>query len=136
MQHYKNWNIDSTDEDYDLDNYFSFNSPSNSGFASFFIFNTEIDEKEHLNEQINEQLKVTIKNGKVSYYNNWGNYKGGGAKINGKILGILKGEIKIFSHSCDSCSFLTLSMIYDSDIDVDKKGLDLMETTFQTKKIQ
>ncbi|MGG9972191.1 hypothetical protein ACQ33O_10390 [Ferruginibacter sp. SUN002] len=133
MEYPDNWTIDSTDSDYDIDTYFSLNSPSNGAFASFMFINTKVDEQEHLDLHIKEQLKVTMKNGTVSYFEKWGDYIGHGATIRGKLLGIFKGDLKIFVHSNDTSSFLILSQLSDEDKLKDEEGLKLIESSFRTK---
>ena len=128
-----NWYIDSTDSDFDIDNYFSIDSKSESGFVKFIFFNTQLDEEVHLKEQIKEHLKVTVKNGTVSYFNKWGIYTGQGAIIKGKMLGVFKGELKLFVHSNDSSSFLIFSQILDEDKLRDEQGLKIIENSFLKK---
>lgn len=127
------WYIDSTDSDFDIDTYFSLDSPTEGAFTKFIFFNTTIDEKEHLSEQIKEHLKVTIKKGTVTYFDNWGKYNGHGASIKGKFLGVFKGELKLFIHSTDSSSFLIFSQLLDDDKSSDEEGLRIIESSFQFK---
>jgi hypothetical protein len=133
MEYPFSWKIDSSDHDYDIDNYFTLDSPSDGCFATFMFFNTNIDEKEHLDEQVKEHLKGTIKNGIVSYFDKWGEYKGHGAIIKGKLLGVFKGELKLFVHSSDSSSFLIFSQLNDEDKLKDEDGLKLIEASFRLK---
>jgi len=133
MKYYSDWRIDSTDTDFDIDNYFTFDTPSGNGTLSFFVFNVAINEQENLDAQIKVHLEKVIKNGTVTKFDTWGKYKGHGAKITGKILGTFKGEVKIFVHSDDKYSFLIAYQIYDSDKQKDLPGLKLIESTFKTK---
>jgi hypothetical protein len=130
MKYYSDWTIDSTDKDFDLDSYFTLNTASGSGFISFFIFNRIIDEKEHLDAQIKTHNKL-MKDGNVSLFETWGKYKGHGATIDGKFSGAFKGEVKIFVHSCDSCSFLVAYQFFNRDKERDLPGFNLIETTFK-----
>ena len=133
LKYFSNWTIDSSDTDFNIDNYFTFNSASNGGQVTFFIYNVPIDEQEHIDAQVKAHLDKVLKNGTVSYFNSWGQYKGHGAKIKGKYQGIFNAEVKIFAHSGDTCSFLTASQINDSDREKDLPGLQLIERTFKMK---
>lgn len=131
MEYLHTWTIDSTDNDFSIDSYFTLNTASDNGFVSFFIFNTYVDQKELIDAQVEANLKKTLKNGKVVYFTSWGNYKGMGATINGKLLGLMDGEVKAFAYSNDSSSFLIVSQLFDSDKQQDEPGLKLIETSFR-----
>jgi len=127
------WAIDSTEKYYDIDAYISIESPSGSSFVTFMFFNTSIDEKEQIEEQIKEQLEVTMKNGEVTRFEKWGAYNGQGATIKGRLLGIFKGELKIFIHATDSSSFLFLSQVQDDVRLIDEESVKLIENSFRLK---
>lgn len=128
-----NWTIDSTEKDYDIDAYISIESPSGSSFVTFMLFNSSIDEKEQVEEQIKEHLKVTMKNGEVNRFEKWGAYNGQGATIKGKLLGVFKGELKVFIHATDSSSFLFLSQVQDDVRLIDEESVTLIENSFRLK---
>jgi hypothetical protein len=134
LEYYANWKIDSTDQDFNMDSYITFNGPSEISYLSMLLFNTQINQEENIDGQVTEYLKSAIINGKVKYINTWGKYKGYGATINGKFLGVYRGEMKLFAHSCDSCSFMTTSQIFDVDKPMDEEGLKLIESSFQIIK--
>lgn len=133
VEYPKDWYIDTTDSDFDIDSNFSIDSPSDGSFTNFMIFNTKIDDKEQLDAQIKEHLKTTMKKGTVSYFDKWGEYQGKGATINGKLLGVYKGELKIFAHSTDSGSVLIVSQMLDGDKAKDEEGIKTIETSFRIK---
>jgi hypothetical protein len=133
MNYYSDWSIDSTDKDFDLDSYFSLNTASGSGTISFFIYNTTVDEKKHLDAQIKAHLDKIMKDGNVSLFETWGKYKGHGAIIDGKISGTMRGEVTIFVHSCDTFSFLVAYQLFKSDKERDLPGFHLIEKTFKMK---
>lgn len=134
LERYANWTIDSSDKSFEPDNYLDLNSASDNGFAMFFLFETQIDEKEHIDDQVKAYIDKLVKKPKVSYFDKWGAYRGQGAKIEGILMGLMKGEIKIFAHATDSLSFLTISMLYLEDRPVDEPGLELIESTFRLKE--
>jgi hypothetical protein len=134
LERYANWTIDSSDKSFDPDNYLELNSPSDNGFAMFFIFEDQIDEKEYVDDQVKGYVNKLIKKAKVSYFDQWGIYHGYGAKIEGVIMGLLKSEIKVFAHATDSLSFSTVTQVYLDDLSVDEPGLELIESTFKLKE--
>jgi hypothetical protein len=120
------WKIDSSDADYDLDSYYSLDSKSGNGFITFAFFNAATNPEENVAEQIKAHLQTSMKNGQVTRFETWGKFKGKGAIISGKILGIYKGEIKVFSYTEKERSFLIVSQIMES-------GLLLIEKSFLLK---
>jgi hypothetical protein len=130
MEYLYDWKIDSTAEDFDINSNFSIDSPDGAS-ALFLIFNTPIDIKEHIAEQVSEHLKKLIKDGKVKYFDSWGNYKGYGAIITGRLLGAFGGELKFFAHSADSTSFLVVTQLFDVHTSNDSLGLKMIESSFK-----
>ncbi|MEP7236369.1 MAG: hypothetical protein ABI685_00825 [Ferruginibacter sp.] len=128
-----NWTIDSSSKLYDIDGHFTLHSPVESGLITFFIFNIANDERETLQDHINAQLEKTIKHGEVSYFTQWGNYKGHGAIIRGKMSGVWKAELKIFVYSTGSNSFLITSIYAEGYKDDILPGLKIIESSFKLK---
>ena len=128
------WGIDTTDPDYDVDSYFSIDAPASNGISVFVIYNTSVDEKEQVSGQVKAQLEKTMKNGSVSYFTKWGNFKGYGATITAKTMGVWKGTVKIFCHSADSCSFLNVSQYLDKHKEEVMPGFQLIESSFKLKQ--
>ncbi|MGH2553660.1 MAG: hypothetical protein ACRDEB_08080 [Chitinophagaceae bacterium] len=133
MKYPSHWIIDDSDEDFDIDSFLDIKLPDDRGFIMFFLFDTSIDETEHVESQIKAHLSKSIKKGLVTRFNKWGSFTGTGAKIEGKLTGIFKGEIFIFAHSTDSTSFLTVYLLYDRNREVDLPGFKLIERTFHLK---
>ncbi len=136
--HYKmnyagDWKVDSSDKDFDWDSYFTLDSKSASGFISMFIFDTGIDVKNAVDQQIKAHLEKTMKDGSVTLFENWGNYKGKGANIKGELMGSFKGNINIFSYSTDSSGFIAVYQIMDSNSETDLPGIDLIKSSFHLK---
>ena len=134
LQYPANWHIDSLDTDYDIDSYFSIIAPVDDGVSIFVIYNIPVDEQEQVSGQVKAHLEKIMKNGSVSYFSNWGSLKGHGAIIKGKTMGVWKGEVKIFCHSSDSCSFLNVSQYLDRDQEKVLPGFHLIESSFKLKK--
>ncbi|MBL0055071.1 MAG: hypothetical protein IPP31_02555 [Chitinophagaceae bacterium] len=133
LQYYKDWNLDTTDTDFDIDAYFVLNSPSESGFNSLFLFNTGIDEEMHVNMQTEAHLKKTMKGAEVTRFTKWGNFTGHGVILKGKITGIWKGELKVFAHSGEDLSFVNVSQLIYSDSAKDARGIRLIESSLRLK---
>ncbi len=125
--------VDSSDADFDFDSYFTFNTPSDNGFVSFFIFNVKIDEEQAVKDQVAAMSKEVMKEPTVTKLETWGKYKGHGAVMKGKLMGLMKGEIRIFAYGTDDRSILVVYQVYESDKPLDLPGLELMEKTFTLK---
>jgi hypothetical protein len=133
MRYADGWTIDSSDEDFDMDSYFTLDSKSGNGFISMFVFNTGIDAKDAVQKQIDAHLSKTMKGGQVSKFQIWGNYKGEGANINGKLMGAFKGNINIFSFSTDTTGFIAVYQILDSEKEKDLPGVEQIKSSFKLK---
>lgn len=133
MSYAGDWSVDSSDKDFDWDSYFTLDTRSGSGFISVFVFNTGIDAKDAVDQQIKAHLEKTMKDGKVTHFDKWGSYKGEGANIQGKLMGSFKGNINIFSYSTDSTGFIAVYQLMDSEAEKDKPGVDLIKASFHLK---
>ena len=134
LKYPSDWKIDTVSEDFGIDNCFSIATPQEDGVSIFIIYNTLIDEEEHVSNQVKDHLKSTTKNGIVSYFDHWGSFKGHGALIKAKIMGVWNGEVKIFCHSGDSCSFVTVSQYLIRSKQTTLPGLQLIESSFKLKR--
>ena len=134
VQHYASMTVDSSDEDFDFDSYFTLNTTSENGTINFFIFEGEIDIKDAVQKQIDAFLSSMITDEEVTKYTNWGSYKGAGAIITGTLMEIALGEVKIFAYSGKKYSFLVVSQILEGDRAKDLPGLKLIESTFKLRR--
>ena len=100
----------------------------------FFLFNTVLDEKELMNNQVNAQLEKNIKNGKVTYFERWGSLKGHGANISGKFLGVIEGKFSVFCQSTDSSTFMVAHQYPDRIENSISPELQKIKSTFKLKK--
>ncbi len=133
FDHYSNWQMDSSDVDFDIDSFFTLNGPVENGFITFFVFNAATDEKNNVDAQVAAHLKKTMKNATVTYFDKWGRYTGHGAIMKGKLLGVFKSQIRIFSFSTPNSSFIMIAEYEDSESELVLPGLELIETTFKLK---
>jgi hypothetical protein len=127
------WTIDSSSKIYDIDGHFTLHSPIESGLITFFIFNVQKDEEETLNRHIKAQLAASMKDGTVSYFNRWGNYKGHGARITGRLEGLYKSELEIFVYGSKDQSFLIVSVCGNGYREELLPGLQLVASSFKLK---
>lgn len=103
------WTIDKADEDYDPDALFSLDSPKDGGSIMFMIFSLPIDPDEMLNAQAKEMTKGLIKKPTaIKNFSIWGSYSGKGKIIEGKIMGLFKGHIKLFIYTDANKSMLVM----------------------------
>lgn len=133
MNYAGDWSVDSSDKDFDWDSYFTLDSRSGSGFISIFVFNTGIDAKDAVDQQIKAHLAKTMKDGRVTLFDKWGEYKGQGANIKGKLMGSFKGDINIFSYSTDTTGFIAVYQILESESEKDQPGIELIKSSFHLK---
>ena len=111
------WAIDKTDEDYDPDALFSLDSEKEEGASvMFMIFSLPLDADDMLNEQVKSMTKALVKNPtSITDFDTWGNLKGKGKIIKGKLMGIFKGQIRLFMYTDESKSMLVMEQFYDAD---------------------
>lgn len=129
------WTIDTKDEDYDPDALFSLDAPAEGATIMFMIFDAVIDVDDMLKAQQEAMTKEVIKKpSSITQFNEWGNYKGKGILIKGKILGVLKGQVKVFIYTDDNKSMLVMEQIYDSDMVVTGVEFEQIAKSFKFKK--
>lgn len=128
------WSIDTKDEDYDPDALFSLDAPAEGATILFMIFDSVIDTDDMLKAQEEAMTKEVIKKpSSITNFYNWGNYKGKGILIKGKILGVLKGQVKVFIYTDDHKSMLVMEQIYDSDMLVTGAEFEQIAKSFKFK---
>lgn len=124
-----NWKVDTSDEDYDPDHLFSIDSP-NDNTVTFFVFDMPSTPRENVQEQV-DAFATLIKNPVKTTFAKWGQCKGYGVDLKGKMLSFLKGGARIFSHSSKSKSFIVIETYYEEDMNTDGPGFRLIESTFK-----
>ncbi len=129
------WAIDTKDEDYDPDALFSLDAPAEGATIMFMIFDAVIDVDDMLKAQQEAMTKEVIKKpSSITNFYQWGNYKGKGILIKGKILGVLKGQVKVFIYTDDNKSMLVMEQIYDEDMVVTGAEFEQIAKSFRFKK--
>lgn len=126
------WKIDSSDEDFSYDSYFTIDGVGES-FISFFILSNAIDPAAAVEEQVKTFSNGVVTNPEVTTFTKWGNIDGNGKLLKGKLGGALSGEVKIFATAKGEKTFLMVEQYFDSDIEKDKPGYDMIENSFTIK---
>ncbi len=127
------WYIDKEDEDYDPDAMFSLDAPDDESFVMFHIIEMDIDSDILMSDQIEAFKEDMLKNPEISTFNTWGNLKGKGTLMKGKLAGIYKGYIRIFVYKDDERTLLVLEQSYDKVLELFKKDYDLIANSFKFK---
>jgi hypothetical protein len=127
-----NWTIDEEDEDYDPDHLFSIDSPG-SCHVSVIVFDAAISATSVVETQVEAFVPKIVRDPIRTPFARWGRYDGEGVTLAGKILGLLKGSIRIFAHESEP-EDLTLTIVefcYDEDLPLVRPGFELIERTFE-----
>ncbi len=125
-----NWKMDTTDEEYDADHSFSIDSPGDC-FTMFIIFDIDTAPSENVEAQIESFVPSLLKNPARTPFTKWGRYAGHGVDLKGRLLGINKGSVRVFSHSSESRSFVVIELYYDEDHANVQPGFRLIENSFR-----
>jgi hypothetical protein len=131
LQYPSNWTIDTKDEDYDPDALFSIDAPDENSMIMFMIFTTPLDAEELVAAQVDAFSSELLKNPEISSITSWGNYKGTGKILRGKIMGVFKGFVKIFVYGDEHKTMLVVEQCYDKIYDQLKKGYELIASSFK-----
>lgn len=132
VKHPGNWKVDTEDEDYDPDHMFSIDSPGNC-FTMFIVFDTVTDPGETVQSQIDTYVPKLMKSPTQTPFTRWGRYEGTGMKLEGRVLGVTPGSLRVFSHADEKAdlSFVVVESCYDEDRKATEAGFELIEDTFQ-----
>lgn len=126
-----NWTVDEKDEDYDPDHLFSIDS-AGSCHVTVIVIDAAISAKTSVETQVEAFVPRIVKHPVQTPFGRWGAYNGEGVALAGKILGLMKGSIRIFAHESER-EDLTLTIVefcYDEDLPLARPGFELIERTF------
>ena len=126
-----NWKLDTSDEDFDPDTYFSFDSPGNS-YVRFIVSPGESDPKVNVDEQHQAFLEYmpTMTTKTLSGY---GQYGGEGLAMSGRFFG-LKTTVNAYSFQHEGLTFIVVEQYTDEDFKMVSPGFSLIEKSLRIKK--
>ena len=122
-----NWTIDTADEEYDPDHYFTIESP---GFASISLefLEEEYDPRDTVDTYI-EIYRDVFSKATEEPFTHWGRYSGEGIHIRGRVEGI-RAEVKMFCHSAAGQSLIVTEYCQEEDLQDVRPGFKLIEDSF------
>lgn len=129
-----NWTIDDVDEDYDPDHLFSIDSPG-SCHVQFVLFDTATDPASSLDAQVSAFVPKIIKEPSQKPMDSWGSFEGKGVILDGSIMGVQRGTVRIFS-SADrdkDVTFTVIEFCFDEDMSSVSPGFELVRKSFELK---
>jgi|GEM_PF-1309535 len=125
-----NWRVDTSDEEYDPDHFFSLDSPGAS-FAMFTILEVPTDPEQNVDVNVSEFVPNVIRSPVRTTFMAWGNYQGYGVELKGKVASLVEGGVRIFSYSSERTSFIVVESYHDEDREKVEPGFQLIRSTFE-----
>jgi hypothetical protein len=125
-----NWTVDAEDEDVGPDTSSPIDSPG--CHVGVIVFDAAFS-GDVVEAQVEAFVPKIVKDPMQAPFTRWGAYDGEGVTLAGKILGVLKGSIRIFAHESER-EDLTLTIVefcYDEDLPLVRPGFELIERTFE-----
>ncbi|HEY1039374.1 MAG TPA: hypothetical protein VGF30_08230 [Bacteroidia bacterium] len=127
------WSVDTVEQGYDADTSFMIVNKESTSYVSFFVYNKKIDENKALDNELEARVKPLIPGGKTREFYEWGQYKGKGARVKGKILELFPGNISVFVHAGEKRSFVAIWQMYTDEMFEVGSSLKFIEDSFQLK---
>ncbi len=125
-----NWKIAEGDEHFDIDRYFSIDTPGFS-YVLFDICRTDGSPQENVQNSLEYYSEFVQISDKTSF-DTWGEYSGVGVQLVGKYVGE-PCVVRIFCHTSDDLSF-TVTEFFDRETQQHvQPGFDLVEATFKLR---
>ena len=133
LKYPENWSVDTKDEDYDPDHFFSVEG-SEGGSVMFFFFNVSSDPAKKVESQVTLLRARMMKDAVRSGFTRWGRYEGCGALLKGRIMGVFKGQVRVFPSSEGSRSLMVVEQALEKDWARVTPGLKMIEDSFHWTK--
>ncbi len=124
-----NWSIDTADAQYDPDSFFTIETPDD-GMIQFLVFAPHIDTSPFATDIVSEFRDKQFSAVTSTSFSHWGRYEGKGIALRGKLLSILRAEVRVFHASSASRPFIVVEMCYDDSRDTDQVGFQMIRDTF------
>ena len=122
-----NWSLARNDEDFDIDQYFSIDTPGYS-YVLFEIYLVDTSPQDNVQDSIEYYSKL-LRVSKTTSFDMWGKYSGAGVHLVGEYVGG-PAEVRLFSHTSGECSFTVTEFFDPATKQHVKPGYDLVEATF------
>jgi len=127
LEYPSNWTLAKNDEYFDIDHYFSIDTPGYS-YVLFAIWRVDAPPRDDLQDSIKYFSKL-LRVSRTSSFAKWGRYSGSGVHLAGKYDGE-PAEVRVFSHSSDDLTFMVTEFFDTATKHHVKSGYDLIEATF------
>src|SRR4029079_5784518 len=125
------WTLDEKDEDFTLDHFFNIDAPGNC-HVSFFLFDTKIDAKHHLEIQTKKMNEKVFRDPAVEApFSTWGSLTGTGVELRGRMKPVGKGRIRNFVRAEDGRSVLVNEFCFDEELAKSQPGFDAIAASFR-----
>lgn len=124
-----NWTIEADDPENDPDHHVNVESPG-ACMTMLLVFDLPLDPAENVQAQVDAFVPKVISAPSRTPFTQWGKYTGQGALLKGKMLGLLEGSVRVFSHASESRTFIAVEQCYDEDMKDVEPGLRLVESSF------
>ncbi len=128
-----NWLVDTDEAHYDLDHLFTLVSPGRSQRLLVIVEAKPADPAKKVAAQVAGIRTKFSSSATQTPFARWGSYLGKGVAISGRMLGIVSGEARIFSHSDATQSFTVVEVRSDRDALISGAGgaFDLIARSFR-----
>jgi hypothetical protein len=126
------WAIDLEDEDYDPDRLFSFDAPDGESMIMFMLFDEGIDEDTMMKYQV-EAFSEMIDDVEIKNFDTWGNYKGTGKILSGKLMGLFEGSVRVFVRNEENRTMLVVEQYFTKNYDKLKKDFLTFSSSMRLK---
>lgn len=134
LEYDEDWYLDNYDEEFDPDYYFLISSREQDAFVSMFFYDGPVDAEALLQEKLKQHIGHTISGASQQPMDSWGNYKGKGMELEGKLLGTEKAVLTLFVYSGKQTSFLVVTQVLSADKEKYKNSINLVKNSFKLKE--
>ncbi len=128
------WNEAVNDPDYKPESYFNINAPGDkNSYVQFSIVDKAEDTAKLLASTVKSLDGYAINSLTKTKIDEWGNYKGTGLHLKGKILDMYPGGIKIFIFNSDHHNIMVVELYWSQELKDLQADLDFISKNFTMK---
>jgi len=127
-----NWEVDTSDPDFDPDTTFDINAPA-QGTVIVQFFDPQTTPQEAADAIAEKMKKLVLKRTETSF-ETWGKQKGYGIQLRGFLYAGIA-NIRVFGLSNDHATVVIIEMRYDEDERINRRGYDLIAESFKWKNL-